>query len=91
VPEAWLWDVNGIARGGLGISADEMRARAAAEECMRLCGESTARLERGCPVIGMGALSIGYERSGQGWTGQVSDDGRITWSRLSGQKKRFAS
>jgi hypothetical protein len=40
---------------------------------------STARMERAHLSIGIYALTVGYERTGKGFTARKRSDGLITW------------
>ena len=75
----WLWDAYGPARTGLGVTDDEVRARLAAEACLRSGGADTARVEHALLISGICVLTPGYRRTGRGWMARRRD-GRVTWT-----------
>jgi hypothetical protein len=74
----WLWDADGPARSGRGVTGNGEAARQAAEAFLRGGHASAARVERAVSMPGVRALTAGYQRTGDGWTA-VHRDGRVTW------------
>lgn len=79
----WLWDANGPATDGSGITDDEALARRAAEDYMLATKACTARVESAYTNIGLNTLTAGYRRTGKGWVAEKRRDGRVAWATLS--------
>ena len=77
----WLWDVDGSERAGHGVTDDEQRARQAAEACLRTGQATGAQVELAQLVNGFTALTVYYQRTGDGWTARRSA-GQIIWAPL---------
>jgi hypothetical protein len=76
----WLWDASIPARSGRGVTDDETRARQAAEAWMCSGNAGGVRVEKAFTVLGNATLTVGYERTGEGWAAQRDPGGRITWT-----------
>jgi hypothetical protein len=81
VIEVWLWDACVPLRSGHGISNDEGRARQAAEDCLRGCRGSAARVDRARGVLG-DRLTDDYQRTGPSWSARRRRNGQVTWRLL---------
>lgn len=87
----WLWDAPGPARAARGVTDDEATARRAAETCLRSGQARSAAVEKAHAVLGVQSLTSGYERTGDGWTAECRQDGRISWMPLPGSPELAAS
>jgi hypothetical protein len=87
----WLWDADGPARTSRGITDDAGAARRAAEACLLSGQARCAAVEQARAVLGMESLTSGYQRTGNGWTGECRQDGQISWTPLSGSPELAAS
>lgn len=87
----WLWDASGSARVTRGVTDDETTARHAAETCLRSGQARSAAVEKAHAVLGVRSLTSGYERTGDGWTAERRQDGRISWTPLPGSPELAAS
>ena len=87
----WLWDASGSARVVRGVTDDEATARNAAETCLRSGQARSAAVEKAHAVLGIRSLASGYERTGDGWTAERRQDGRISWTPLPGSPDLAAS
>ena len=86
----WLWDADGPARTGRGVTNDETRAIKAAEACMRNGQARIAKVEAALLVLGIPGLTPGYKRTGNGWRGRCGDTG-IRWEPFGPVGRRAAS
>jgi hypothetical protein len=87
----WLWDADGPARAARGITDDVGAARHAAEACLRSGQARCAAVEQARAVLGTESLTSGYQRTGNGWTGERRQDGQISWTPLAGSPELAAS
>lgn len=87
----WLWDAPGPARTARGVTDDEATARRAAETCLRSGQAHSAAVEKAHAVLGVRSPASGYERTGDGWTAERRQDGRISWTPLPGSPELAAS
>jgi hypothetical protein len=87
----WLWNAPGPARAARGVTDDEATARRAAETCLRSGQARSAAVEKAHAVLGVQSLTSGYERTGDGWTAECRQDGRISWMPLPGSPELAAS
>lgn len=79
----WLWDADGPLRTGRGVSGDEKGARRAAAAFLAAGHAKAARIEQAVAVIGVTALTDGYQRTGNGWQASASGEA-VTWEPLAG-------
>jgi hypothetical protein len=86
----FLWDAHSPAREGHGVTDDEETARQAAEAFLNT-SEGTARVEQALLVLGIRALTSGYQRTGQGCTAQPRRNGPVRWVPLSDSPELAAS
>jgi hypothetical protein len=77
----WLWDANGPARSASGVTADDGKAKNAAEQGMNATGALTATVEQATHLAGSGWMHSGYHRTGTGWTATRKGT-RIRWTKF---------
>ncbi len=86
----WLWDADGPARSGRGITSDQARALERAETLLRSGHATVAKVESAQADLGIRTLTSGYRRTGHGWRGRSGDSG-IRWEPLAPARERAAS
>jgi hypothetical protein len=74
----WLWDAGSVK----GVTDNESHAIKVAEVSMRGSGVATARVESAVLVTGVRTLTMGYQRTGMGWSARRITNGRISWQAL---------
>jgi hypothetical protein len=77
----WLWDAEGPGRSASGVTADDGKAKNAAEEGMITTGAATATVEQATHLAGGGWIRSGYHRTGTGWTASRTGS-RIRWTKF---------
>jgi hypothetical protein len=76
----WTWDADGPGASACGVTDDETRALADAEELLTEGRAETARVEMAYAHMGGLWIKSGYQRSGSGWTAVVGPDGSVRWT-----------
>lgn len=79
----WLWDAGNVK----GVTDIESHALKVAEVSMRGNGAATVRVESALLVTGFCALTMGYHRTGMGWSARRVSNGRIAWEPLKAERK----
>ncbi len=74
----FLWEADGPARSGRGVTDDRARALRNAETCLRSGQANVAKVERATLMSGIRTLTSGYLRTGDGWRARCGDTG-IRW------------
>ena len=63
----WLWNADGPAGNGRGVTDDRARAFQSAEACLCSGQADVAEVEGARLVLGVRTLAFEYERTGEGW------------------------
>jgi hypothetical protein len=79
----WLWDASGSGGDYAGVTDDETRALADAEELLTDGRARTARVEMAYAHMGGLWIKSGYQRTGAGWSAARTDDSSARWVPLS--------
>jgi hypothetical protein len=79
----WLWDAGSVK----GVTDDESHALRVAEISMRGSGAATVRVESAVLVSGVCALTMGYHRTGMGWSARRVSNGCIAWEPLKAERE----
>lgn len=74
----WLWQADGPAEGGLGISGEQEQARRPAAARLRSGAASSAVVTEA--VAELDALDAGYRPTGRRWEARVDRAGRVRWA-----------
>ena len=75
----WLWQADGPASGGRGVSGDRAAAAAAAIGRLRSGDATEAVVEEAETDLGTRTLAGGYYRTGPGWVARTGPDLSVCW------------
>lgn len=79
----WLWDAGRVK----GVTDNESHALKVAEVSMHGSDAAVVRVESAVLVTGVSTLTMGYRRTGMGWSARRLSNGHIEWGPLKAERE----